>query len=431
MDSKSIIVLLAIITYVARTDGHGMMCEPRQRGAYVSQKCLSNKPKPQNPKVDYCAHCLNGGTVATVRANLPASGWSVYDPNKDLDTAKRAGLCGDPVGRTEHMIGGDFMPYDYVPINDVYKRGSTIDFMIEIDTNHNGYFEFFLCDLDKCKKGDIDLSCFNERTRKSSCYKLERVPHPDCENTTIDTSYECSPIDPIYPSRFYVPCRNTGHVGIHLVGGETGTMRYQLPPKVTCNHCVVQWYWATANSCNPRGMKEYFTKFGMPFGNTCQSDGGGLGAHNPRLQDCGGTKVPEEFWSCADIQITRSGRSAGPVKANKEADEDEDSKANDGDKAKDDPDGTIDDGQDEMEDDINDEADEDKKDEEQEEKDAEKGKCLLEDDACDATIPCCDVEQVCVYTIKSGGFTCRFWWALWEEVHDQRSKRESEGWNST
>lgn len=404
-------------------DGHGMMCEPRQRGAYVSQKCMTNKPIPMNPRIDYCAHCLNGGTVSTVRANLPPSGWSVYDPINNPDTARRAGLCGDPYGRNEHMIGGDFMPYDYVPINNVYKKGSTIDFMVEIDTNHNGYIEFFLCNLDKCNKTDLDVSCFNQ-PKKPSCQRLIRVPHNDCENTTIDTTYECGPIDPVYPSRFYLPCRNTGHVGIHILGGESGTMRYRLPKRLTCRHCVVQMYWGTANSCNPRGVKEYFSRFNMPFGTTCPSDGGGKGAHAPWLSECSGDRVPEEFWTCSDIQITRKGKSAGQVKAIPLGGIQESSKSNDEEMAKSDPAGTILVSTGEMKGDINAEASEDKQDDMKEEKDAENGKCILEDNPCEATVPCCDVEQVCVYTVKSGGFTCRFWWALWEEVHDQRELKK-------
>lgn len=170
------------------------MCTPRQRGAYVSSKCGYNLPFPKRPVIDYCAHCLNGGTVATVKAHQPPSGWHLYEPIRNFDkSASRAGLCGDPKGMSAHMIGGDFLPLSYgnVPMVEHYKTGATVDFVAEIDTNHNGYFEFFLCDLDSCGTDDIDRKCF----KKGHCYKLMRVAHPDCESKKRNTHYECGPID--------------------------------------------------------------------------------------------------------------------------------------------------------------------------------------------------------------------------------------------
>lgn len=392
-----------------------MMCEPRQRGGYYSQKCSYNLDTPRNPVIDYCAHCLNGGTVSTVRTHLPSVGWEVYNPTEQSRTARRAGLCGDPLGRIDHMIGGDFMPYQNVPIVEVYKQGAEVDFLIEVDTNHNGYFEFFLCDLEACSKTDIDISCFEQ----GHCHRLERVEKDICQTKRSDTTYECGPVDPAYPGRFYLPCRNTGHVGIHLMGGESGTMRYKLPEGLTCKHCVLQWYWATGNSCNPRGVPNYHRVFNNPFGTSCQSDGGGTGAFVSHLSRCGEDRVPEEFWSCADVQVTVDGAPAGAVRAQGIARADPNTFPDDGDRAKHDPDGMIDEGKKEMEDDIQDEADRKKKQELKDKRDAKNGKCELHDEACDGTIPCCDVTQVCVYTMQSGGFSCRFWWGLWEEVHDQ------------
>lgn len=286
------------------------MCEPRQRGAYVSQKCGSNLPEPKNPVIDYCAHCLNGGSKGVVAQHLQPAGWFLYEPLVDFTrTATRAGLCGDVKGNNDHMIGGTFVPSTYggAPIVAHWKTGSMVDFTAEIDTNHNGYFEFYLCDLDACGTKDITGECF----LKNNCYKLLRVKHKDCENPSPKTHTECGPVDEKYPGRWYLPCRATEHVGIHIVGGASGTMRYQLPKGVSCDHCVVQWYWATANSCNPRGFAEYMVRNGSPFGTTCPSDGGGLGAYNTALSECGGTNLPEEFWSCADVKISAKGGSAG------------------------------------------------------------------------------------------------------------------------
>ena len=285
------------------------MCVPRQRGAYKSRRCgdLPDLDKVMNEAgssadqvvIDFCPHCLNGGSSGNVKQNLGSEGWKVHDPINDFDgSATRAGICGDPVGNDDHMIGGTFVNYEKAPIVATWKEGSAVDFSVGIDTNHNGYFEFFLCNLDKCGASDIDGKCF----KNGHCVKLNRIPNSDCENPNVDTHQECGPIDDAYPGRFYVPCRKTDPAGIHIVGGGRGTMRYQLPSGFKCDHCVVQWYWSSANSCAPRGFLQYFVNYNKPFGETCPSDGG-IGAHNPNVSECGGDRVPEEFWSCSDVRI--------------------------------------------------------------------------------------------------------------------------------
>lgn len=287
------------------------MCEPRQRGAYISTKCGSNLQEPMNPPIDHCAHCLNGGGSGSVKERLPPSGWNLYDPiRRTKRSTSRAGLCGDKFGETDHMVGGRFMPYENVPIVSVYKSGAEVDFTAEIDTNHNGFFEFYVCDLDTCGAKDLEVKCFN----KGNCYKLERVPHSDCENAAVDTIYDCGPIDKKKRGRWYLPCRTRKDAGVQIVGGESGTMRYKLPDGVSCKHCVLQWYWATANRCNPRGVAAYFRRYNRPFGTTCPSDAGS-GAHEPTLSTCKGMDVPEEFWSCSDIQITPDGEEDGSNEA--------------------------------------------------------------------------------------------------------------------
>lgn len=396
-----------------------MMCTPRQRGAYISQKCGYNLASPKNPITDFCAHCLNGGTVATVGAHLPSRGWSLYEPTKNFDlSATRAGLCGDPIGRFDHMIGGDFVPLSYrtVPIVEHYKTGSEIDFVAEIDTNHNGYFEFFLCDLDSCKSSDIDRKCF----RNGHCYKLLRVRHSDCEDPSKNTHYECGPIDSEYPGRWYLPCRNTGHVGVHIVGGPSGTMRYKLPDGVSCKHCVIQWYWATANSCAPQGLLQYMKRNNNPFGTTCESDGGGRGTFRAGMEECGGLRIPEEFWSCADVQITPNGRSAGAVRAvplpgNKVSD----GSSMDGTDARKDPDGTYDNANDKLKEDIEKKAKESYRERKRQKRAEEKGLCVGEGSGCDGSVRCCDPEMVCVHRIQKSHFGCYFWWSLWKEAEIQ------------
>ncbi|KAI0565070.1 Cellulose/chitin-binding protein [Gracilaria domingensis] len=412
-----------------------MMCTPRQRGAYhAKDKCGSNLPHPSNPITDYCPHCLNGGTVATVKQNLPPGGWKEYNPITDASTLKRAGLCGDPRGKNDHMIGGKFMKYDKVPIVSKWKSGSVVDLQIEVDTNHNGYFEFILCNLDVCGVPDISEKCFKEH-----CYRLQRVRARKCESPSQGTHFQCGPIDAKYPSRFYVPCRKTGHVGVHLVGGD-GTMLYKLPDGVSCVHCVLQWYWATGNSCAPRGFLDYFERYDNPFGTTCDSDGGGTGAHRKGMGSCGGQVVPEEFWSCADVSITGSGKRKPPRAGNSKPFTAEAEAIQ---KPKDIPafstkkpkpvepqSGTT-----------RKPASQSMKSNRPQKEDVSmtpkpktprKGRpkrrparkrCIREHSVCNGKVPCCGSEHVCVYKKSKSRFMCEIWWKLWSEVKDAGTDR--------
>lgn len=415
------------------TSGHGLMCHPRQRGAYVSQKCGSNLPFPKNPVIDYCAHCLNGGGKETVRQNLhPNAGWILYEPTVDFTkTATRAGLCGDAKGTDDHMIGGTFVPsvYGGAPLVAHWKTGSTVDFTAEIDTNHNGYFEFFLCDLDKCGTKDIRGECF----MKNTCYKLMRVKHEECENPSPKTHTKCGPIDEKYPGRWYVPCRETEHVGIHIVGGSSGTMRYKLPDGVNCEHCVVQWYWATANACAPRGFLDYMIRKNKPFGTTCPSDGGGSGAFREGMTECGGDSLPEEFWSCADVKISPNGGSAGGIAggegdgtspdSNDDSDDGVDGESTSGEETpEEESSGTGSDGEaggdsgnngDESGDSSGDGDAEGEEDDTDGPSNDPKDECMLEGDSCGGESRCCEnLELVCVLQNGEMSPRCAVWWKL-------------------
>lgn len=381
-------------------------------------------------------------------ANLPPSGWKLFDPIKDFSgTADRAGICGDEKGANDHMIGGSFMPYSTVPIMANWKKGGLVDLTAELDTNHNGFFEFHLCNLDRCAENDISPRCFTQ----GHCYKLERVAHPDCEDKDVDTTHDCGPIDPENKGRWYVPCRRGDHVGVHIVGGPSGTMRYRLPPNVECKHCVLQWYWATANSCAPPGFLAFFERFSEPFGNSCPSDGGGLGAYRKGMETCSGRSIPEEFWSCADVQITKDGKSAGPVQAvgdksggrskpsptpmaespsatmtpmptvstampepSPEASPQPAGNSDEEELARD-RQGVFQRARRGLRMDLLRAANKPSSEKEKERADAENGLCYLEGEECDGKKSCCDKTMVCVQQYKDGTFVCRFWWSLWKD----------------
>lgn len=227
-------------------------------------------------------------------------GWKPWEPLDKTKIRSDAGLCGDPISEPApraHEKGGAFGPPKAMPYSAVYKSGQTVQFEVDVTTNHNGFFEFFICDVDRCDD-DISEDCF----KRNQCRQLMRTKVAACES---QNSKECGPIDPDYPGRWIVPCRKGGHVGEHFMGGVH--MQYKLPSGFRCKHCVIQWYWATANSCNPPGFKEYFDKFPMESWGKCPGDGGAFGARNPGLSQCGGTTFPEEFWSCADVRVTGVG----------------------------------------------------------------------------------------------------------------------------
>ena len=245
---------------------------------------------------DFCPHCLNGGGKGSV--SLAAKGeWTLYEPlNANVPFRHDAGLCGDPISDSaprEHENGGRFGPPKNYPTVAQFSEGEIIDITCDITTNHQGFFQFFICDASKCG-GDITESCFKD----GYCHELLRVPDEECES---QNSRECGPIDPTYPGRFYVPCRKGPHVGEHFIGGQF--MRYQLPEGFSTDHAVIQWYWATANSCNPPGYLDYFNRFPMPGWGSCPGDGGAKGGRNPTFPECGGSLFPEEFWTCADVSV--------------------------------------------------------------------------------------------------------------------------------
>jgi len=121
-----------------------------------------------------------------------------------------------------------------------YAAGSAIDFEMGITTNHQGYLEWWVCDLGKCGAEDLSTECF---ATPGACHRLNRVPHPSCE---AGTDMKCGGIQKEYPSRWYLPCRGDPiptPENIQMLGGPDGRMRYQLPAGFACERCVVQWYW--------------------------------------------------------------------------------------------------------------------------------------------------------------------------------------------
>lgn len=203
-------------------EGHGIFTDPRQRGALR----LDNHPVPTidwNAPTDYASHYPAGsknkipgsGTASLRRA--AGNFWTPYDPFNPF-FHWRSGVCGDELGGPQdHLLGGKYF-YNGRRVRQ-YIQGSVIFMEAEIVTHHNGYFEFFVCNLDTCGS-DISTRCFKE----GHCRKLLRNPGP-CDS---GTHMGCGPIDRYNPSRWYLPCKTTEPM---MMGGWSRTMAYVLPPE--------------------------------------------------------------------------------------------------------------------------------------------------------------------------------------------------------
>ncbi|KAL9952363.1 hypothetical protein ACROYT_G039609 [Oculina patagonica] len=155
----------------------------------------------------------------------------------------KCGVCGDPY----HFKKGEALythPGKYATgtITNTYTEGETIDVLVDVTSNHQGHFTFSV--------GAIGTPPVTQA-------KLTHVLK-----------------QPNGASRWTIPSKKN----------EVFTIKLVLPKGLTCDHCVIQWWWKVANSW-------------------------GCDAPN----DCGmGKGEQETFVNCADIRITKSDGSVPP-----------------------------------------------------------------------------------------------------------------------
>jgi Fungal cellulose binding domain len=96
-----------------------------------------------------------------------------------------------------------------------------------------------------------------------------------------------------------------------VFGGPNGKMAYKIP-NVDIPDAVVIAYWLTQNTCNsPDGFMDDYKYPSVWAG--CPGDGGVMGGH-PKFKDCTTTgQIPEEFFSCGDVQITGGSGGSSPA----------------------------------------------------------------------------------------------------------------------
>lgn len=206
----------------------------------------------------------------------------------------RAGVCGDTKkGKQEHRRGGVYY-HEGKPVR-TYVAGSAVGFMVDTAVHHNGFIEFYLCDVEKCG-GEISETCYKD----GACRQLKRARNKICDE---GMSKECGPIDPAYPGRWYLPCANRSPGERVDSYGRRRTMLYTIPDDMTCKHCVLNWYYSTANYCNPPGVVSYFEgDHGPKNWGKCKGQAGAIGGYTTKTKPCG-ERFPEEYYQCADVRV--------------------------------------------------------------------------------------------------------------------------------
>ena len=113
-----------------------------------------------------------------------------------------------------------------------------------------------------------------------------------------------TPINPNHPSLWYLPptcalpetaepLHNTGY---HYKA------RYKLPDGVTCQNCVLQWWWAVGGGCIPGGYEGFKELPGVDLPGECTSSQSRSGWYNSYTGNsmCGvpdDRKIRQEFWN--------------------------------------------------------------------------------------------------------------------------------------
>ena len=182
------VLAIILVAFPASVYSHGMMMEPVNRASRWRIRKYSDSPK------EYTDNQLSCG-------------------GRNVQWAKhkgKCGVCGDEYGiqNPKFTYPGAFARNP--PIVRHYREGQRIEVKIKITANHLGYFTFRLAPL------------VNQPIRQSELDKnLLRMPDGNAE--------------------WKLPPANGDY-----------TISLQLPRGLTCDHCVLQWWWSTGNNwvCN-------------------------------------------------------------------------------------------------------------------------------------------------------------------------------------
>jgi hypothetical protein len=145
-----------------------------------------------------------------------------------------------------------------------YTIGQEISVEIDITANHDGYFEFRLCQNDEPMK-QVKQDCFDKNL-------LEVVNINNIELIQWDKASVLDESTNKY--KYFVPFMNRSQFIVNL----------KLPNKLKCKQCILQWRYHTGNN------------YGL--------------SDDKRLACLGCSNRQEEFYNCADIAILSSSSSS-------------------------------------------------------------------------------------------------------------------------
>merc|ERR1712039_635538 len=147
-------------------------------------------------------------------------------------------------------------------------------------------------------------------------------PMGDC--VPNDSRADCQPLDEAHPERWYLPPHQKGtqvanaswsdsDANLLPAIGEVHSMRYKIPESLACEHCTLQWYYSTGNSCLYDGdYIAYFKKMAQLGWSVSEWVYGGMASWVTCENSCCGPSgtgaFGEEFWNCADIVVLPSGQ---------------------------------------------------------------------------------------------------------------------------
>lgn len=304
---RALVFITQLLASVSLVKSHATMIYPPQRGVLNGFEFSRIPIYDPKATVDWFAHFpagdknpQPGSALRSQKREAGWRGWNPYEPTRK-GFRFRAGVCGDLKWRPEHLRGGRY--YNRGRVTATLIQGGILSVDLAVTTHHNGFVELRLCDVQRCG-GEISEECL----RGKHCYLLKRAWDASCESRR---DRGCAPIDRAYPSRWYLPCSSGG---TDIYG--RGKIRYRLPPKLVCEHCVLQWYWVSANSCNPPGVVAFFKSNRSPLWGNCPGQGEARGGWRRWEALCEGKRFTEEYYQCADVRVRSKSRKQ-PITAKK------------------------------------------------------------------------------------------------------------------
>lgn len=286
-----LMIFLACI--LVTVQGHGYLAEPPSRNLVRNWQRLDNCPTCHAGKFNWKKNPR------------------YLDPNFNQ-------FCGDD-GNLANSVG----------VQRTYKAGEIAEFAVGIKVNHQGHYEFRICDrpvtgADKANPPAAQ-ACFNKNLLLRATEKEIRAAYPNFAPCQInDPRIDCQPFDERHPERIYIPpvssLTKQGDRGAwknkepgkrFQEMSEVHVMHFKIPTGLQCNECTLQWWWSSAmQSCLPDG--DYLHYFGHTFKNAGWSNAGqwlSYWAHQSEIRNpnsprrCRDSNLGEEWINCADVAV--------------------------------------------------------------------------------------------------------------------------------